>query len=338
MMKVFVSSVRLDAQAAKMLAVVQKLDQFTLTSDPQEAEAILMTDDDSRLISGSAVFKAHKAKCVTLFDGDVMSYYAPSLYASNHRGLLSRGRALTAGPFASLIDVPKGPRNSWISRLKDVEVEKRYLYSFMGGSTSMARKRLLRNFRSLNIADVLIECTDHYKHWAGGSTSDKSAQQQRYVEMMMASKYVLCPRGASASSIRLFEAMELGCAPVVLADSWIPVDGVDWSFCIFVPESRLHDIDAIVRSHGEEWRERGATARRVFEEHFAPASFGRTLERQLRDLLRRRVDGRERLIRALYPFYRGANDAKRQLRAAARAGVLAGYRILGRKFPYDLNR
>jgi len=249
MLKIHVSSATFNTQATKLMDVIAHLNDLELTTDPVEADVILMPDDDSRLISESPVFKAHKAKCIAISDGDILSYYLPSLYASNHRFPLSRGRSLTAGPYSSLVDIPSGPRNAWISRLKDDEVDKRYLYSFMGGSTSMIRKRLFRKFKSLDIPDALIKCTDHYKHWAGDLSESKSAQQKRYIETMMASKFVLCPRGASASSIRMFEVMELGCAPVVLADRWIPVDGVDWSFCIFLKEAHLHEIDAIVRSH-----------------------------------------------------------------------------------------
>ena len=338
MLKVHVSSATFDTQATKLMDVIAHLNDLELTTDPVEADVILMPDDDSRLIAESPVFKSHKAKCIAISDGDTLSYYLPSLYASNHRFPLSRGRALTAGPYGSLVDVPSGARNTWISPLKDSQVEKRHLYSFMGGSTSMLRKRLFRKFKSLDIPDALVQCTDHYKHWVGDLSERKSAQQKRYIETMLASKFVLCPRGASASSIRMFEAMELGCAPVVLADRWIPVDGVDWSFCIFVKEAQLHQIDAIVRSHQAEWVARGKAARRIFDEHFSLETFGSTLKRQLTCLVSQRNDKREHLIRTFYPIYRGAAELKSDLRLGARNTVLAGFRMLGVKFPYDLNR
>ncbi|WP_213954746.1 exostosin family protein [Variovorax sp. dw_954] len=339
MLKVHVSTPGPDATFGdKLKAVLGQFDNFVLTSDPAAAEVILMPENDSRIFASAPVFQSHKEKCVAISDGDILSYYMPSLYASNHRSLLSRGRALTAGPFSSLVEAPLGSRNAWISPLKDAQVEKRYLYSFMGGSTSMLRKRLFRYYRSLTIADALVESTDHYKHWSRDASPEHSAQQRRYIETMQASKFVLCPRGASASSIRLFESMELGCAPIVLADRWIPVDGVDWSFCLFVKESRYRELDVIVRSHADEWQERGAAARKAFNGHFSHSAFGATMERQLRDLVRHRDDGRERLIRAVYPLYRGATELKGELRLAARNTVLAGFRMLGVKFPYDLNK
>ncbi|WP_213956824.1 hypothetical protein [Variovorax sp. dw_954] len=72
-------------------------------------------------------------------------------------------------------------------------------------------------------------------------------------------------------------------------------------------------------------------------DHFAPGAYGRTVERQFRELIRRRDDRRERFIRAVYPLFRGPARLKGELRLVARNAVLAGFRLLGIKFPYDLN-
>jgi hypothetical protein len=335
---VHVSSVAQDARASKLTGVLEQLDNIALTGNPAEAEVIVMTDDDARLIAASPVFHSYRAKCVSVSDGDVLNYYLPALYAANRRSWLSYGRAFTTGPFTSLFYVRHGSRNPWIDRLQNEEVDKRYLYSFMGGSTCFLRKRMLKHYRCLDIPDALVACTDHYRHWSTEITPEKSDQQRRYVETMLASKFVLCPRGASDASIRLFEAMELGCVPVVIADRWVPVDGVDWSFCIFVKEAQIFEVDAIVRAHEPQWQERGMAAKRAFEAHFAPATFGQTTERQLRHLVRHRNEARERLIQAFYPLYRGSREAKWRIRRQLRSAVLAGFRLLGRKFPYDLNR
>ena len=220
------------------------------------------------LIGKSPVYQAFELKCVVISDYDILSYYIPALYTSNFRCLLSRGRALTASPYASLLEDERRKRNVWINRLKNADFEKRLLYSFMGGSTCWLRKRLLKQYADCPLEDVLIKCTDRYKNWSAGDEAARSEQQQISVETILSSKFAICPRGASAASIRLFEAMELGCAPVVLADSSIPVDGVDWSFCLFVKKSQLPNLDKIVRSHAGEWKQRGAVARRTFRREF----------------------------------------------------------------------
>jgi hypothetical protein len=132
--------------------------------------------------------------------------------------------------------------------------------------------------------------------------------------------------------------MELGCAPVVLADRWIPVDGVDWSFCLFVKESQFANLDSIVRSHSGEWKERGAAARQAFEENFSPETLGSHLERQTRRLLETRNEAREELVRMLYPVHAAIARSQRKARMALRGLILLGYRSLGRRFPYEINR
>ena len=204
----------------------------------------------------------------------------------------------------------------------------------------MLRKRIFQRYEAFDRPDVQVMPTDHYKHWESDVSGRvaKSDQQRLYVETMRASKFALCPRGASPSSIRMFEAMEMGIAPVVLADTWIPVEGIDWSFCLFVKESQLGELDAIVRSHEGEWKQRGDAARRIFETHFSPETLGATLERQFRQLVEHRSDSRERIIRAIYPLRQAYGNTKAATRSHLRSMVLTSFRLMGRKFPYELNR
>ena len=323
----------------ELLGVFQQFDNFTLTADPVQAEIIVLSDWKARSIQRTEVYKQFPKKCVTMSDSDVMDFYIPALYASNYTTFLSRNRALTCSPYTSLF-AEQGKRNAWIDKLIDEQMPKKLLYSFMGGSTCLLRKRLFRHYKSIDLSDVYVTPTDYYRHWSPdeGSKVDKSAQQRLYVETMRSSKFALCPRGASPSSIRMFEAMELGIAPVVMADTWIPVTGVDWSFCLFVKENQLTQLDTFVRSHENEWQQRGAEARLTFNKHFGPASLGRTLEQQFRQLQSQRCDRREWLVHAIYPARQAYIHSKAIARQHLRDYVLAGFRLAGRKFPYELNR
>ena len=59
---VHVSSAAQDARASRLIGVLEQLDNFTLTDSPAQAEIIIMTDDDARLIAASPVFHAYQAK------------------------------------------------------------------------------------------------------------------------------------------------------------------------------------------------------------------------------------------------------------------------------------
>ena len=62
-----------------------------------------------------------------------------------------------------------------------------------------------------------------------------SAEEKRkYVEDILLSKFVLCPRGWFPATYRLFEVMELGRCPVIISDDWVPIDGVPWQDCCLV--------------------------------------------------------------------------------------------------------
>ena len=82
---------------------------------------------------------------------------------------------------------------------------------------------------------------------------------------------IVCPRGVGTSTYRLFEAMEAGRAPVLLADQWVAPEGPDWSsFLLRIPEKRVVDLPEILRGHEPEAVERGAKARSAWDEWFAP--------------------------------------------------------------------
>jgi hypothetical protein len=323
----------------ELTGVLQQFDNFNLTNDPAQAEIIVLSDGEANSIRQMDAYRRFPERCITISDSDVMDFYVPALYASNYTTPLSRHRALTCSPYTSLF-AEQGKRNAWIDLLIDQPMPKTLLYSFMGGSTSMLRKRLFRHYKSSDLLDVHVAATDYYKHWSpdAGGKVNKSDQQRLYVETMRASKFALCPRGASPSSIRMFEAMELGIAPVILADTWIPVEGVDWRFCLFVKEKQLAKLDAVVRAHENEWQQRGVAAQLAFNSHFGPDSLGKTLESQFRQLQEQRSEHRERLIHAIYPVRQAYTNGKVLARRHLRNFILTAFRLAGRKFPYELNR
>ena len=94
--------------------------------------------------------------------------------------------------------------------------------------------------------------------------------ERRYAELIKASKFVLCPRGLSASSIRVFETMRMGRVPVILSDAWIPPQGPEWEKCaIQVREKDFARIPRILEEREAEAVEMGEAARREWERWFS---------------------------------------------------------------------
>jgi hypothetical protein len=88
-------------------------------------------------------------------------------------------------------------------RMPFFKPKKKYLASFAGRlSTHLLREEM---------AAVLKERKDVIVHNGNISTRD-------YVKMVLQSRLALAPRGYGGSSFRLFEAMQLGVAPVMIGD------------------------------------------------------------------------------------------------------------------------
>lgn len=104
-----------------------------------------------------------------------------------------------------------------------------------------------------------------------------------YTDLIKRSKFVLCPRGIGVASIRTFEVMSLGRAPVVISDNWQPPPGIPWEeFCVLIREEDVAGIPAILDRLEGNAASMGERARQVYDEHFAPDVF---LDRLLTTLL-----------------------------------------------------
>ena len=146
-----------------------------------------------------------------------------------------------------------------------------YLFSFVGRLATHPCRARVRALDSPTTPCLDIsEAADRFPGW------DYS---EGYRRLIGNSAFVLCPRGFGASSIRIFEAMRMGRAPVVIGDAWIPPPLVDWSsFSIRVREADIAAVPAILRQHAPMARDMGMRARQIFEQLYAPSKF---LERLL---------------------------------------------------------
>ncbi len=303
-----------------------------VTSDAPGADVIIFGTDDVDTIRASRLYRAYRRKSICMTETDTPTFRLRGLYAANARSYLTRHRTRTMSYFIS--DFSRG--NSQVQALVGQQVEKRYLYSFMGGSNSWPRKHIFRALQSS--ADTVVEATHAYNHWTEkpGQRDKRLLQMRRFAEVMAASKFVLCPRGCGLSSYRLFECMSLGIAPVIISDQWQPVETVDWSFAIFIAERDIPRIDAIIRAHEHEWEARGQAAQATYRKFFARDAIAGTLHAQIVDLQasyspsREVVMGVASIVRAkLREVYWVGHHWLKQL-------VLLGYRVTGQPFPFKL--
>jgi hypothetical protein len=158
------------------------------------------------------------------------------------------------------------------------------LYSFVGRRCHPVRDRIFEMTHDPR-STVVFDTLRTYRHYAGGVGKPPEAQRS-YVDIALRSRFALCPRGWATSTLRVYEMMALGVAPVILADRWVPPAGPDWSRCaVFVPERLAHDLASILAERADEWRVMGDEAFAAFKEHFAPERQFRTLTNALADLV-----------------------------------------------------
>lgn len=154
------------------------------------------------------------------------------------------------------------------------------LWSFVGTADNHpVRGRLL----GLRDPRALVEDTRSWNEvvrwaWATEHRSEGRTAFSRFAAALGRSKFVLCPRGRGASSIRLFEAMQVGRCPVIVSDDWLPPPFVDWETCsLRLPEARVGELPELLRQREPEAAELGRQARRVWERSFSPSRQLQTL-------------------------------------------------------------
>jgi hypothetical protein len=132
-------------------------------------------------------------------------------------------------------------------------------------------------------------------------------------------------------SIRLFEVMEMGVAPVLMADRYALPPGPHWnSFLLQVPERDFRRLPELLEAHIAESRERGQRAREAWEQYFAPELvFDRMID-QLIEIRRDRLIP-ERLYRSMWPVIQLRASTRRGISNVLRMGVKMTRQVLGRK-------
>ena len=144
------------------------------------------------------------------------------------------------------------------------------LFSFEGSATSRLRRRLFA--LDVDPAEAVVRDStrayDHFDHDAPG----REAGQQEYARTMLDSLFVLCPRGAGTGTLRLFEAMSVGRAPVVISDRYVLPRDPEWESCACLrcANATLGDVAAILRAERPHAAGYGMAARQVWERWFAP--------------------------------------------------------------------
>jgi hypothetical protein len=241
------------------LALAKFGKRHRLTEDANDADAILFVENSryhedaffSRLKSHPLV-RRHRERCFMYNEHDRPWCILPGMYCSMPKNRFNHGRQ-RATRYIRLLN----PVDSQPSDQPDI------LFSFVGNSRIPLRRQILQ----LRSSRALLEDTSSFNAFFAHQATGNHA---RYADVLRRTKFVLCPRGAGTSSIRLFETLRAGRVPLIVADQWVAPEGPDWASCsIRVNEHDIARIEQIAVDAEPRWDEMAANARQVWNEWFA---------------------------------------------------------------------
>lgn len=147
-----------------------------------------------------------------------------------------------------------------------MSIQRKYLYSFMGGYQpqylSPVRKEIFKLNKHEN--NIIVFTGDWHFNKTVYSTlqnkdkklnvDDKHVKKTSLYNMvLLSSRYSLCPSGSGPNSIRFWESLACGSIPVLLSDTLDLPHGIDWkNIIVCLDEKDIHKIDDILGSISSE--------------------------------------------------------------------------------------
>ena len=278
---------RAPLQALQESARLDRFRRHSLEENAYAADLILFAEFYGggfhfERVRAHRLVRQHRAKCFLFCSNPAVIPFLPGVYASLEKRWSSRR---TSGGFH--LGLPKNEFTTFSSPDEDLP----YLFSFMG---SVEHAPVRRDLAQLSHPRAFFQNTaDDFARLVQGEISARERRDyyRRYAELTKASKFVLCPRGVGAATVRLFETMRMGRVPVILSDQWVPPSGPNWEkFSIRLPEKDLRRIPELLEEREYMAVPMGQLARREWEEWFSQeVAFHRVVEYCLEIKRRRRI-------------------------------------------------
>jgi hypothetical protein len=257
-------------------AVCDRFGVHSVTDDPDAADVILFVETYGagwhfEHVRRHPLTRKYRENCFVFCANPFAIPFLPGIYTSINRRWASH--RTISGFYLGL------PRNEFTTYTQPTD-DLPFLYSFMGSTKNApVRARLPELVHPRGV--VRDTSADYVRVLQRAMTPpERRDYHRRYAELTKTSKFVLCPRGVSVSTIRLFETMRMGRAPVVLSDGWVPPPGPAWErFIVRVPEKEWRIIPHLLEEREGEAVAMGELARQVWEDWFSDeAAFHRIAE------------------------------------------------------------
>lgn len=247
--------------------------EHAIVRDPEDADIILIsnlgTDDWYSPVVNHPLLLRYPHKCFGIHDGDNPLPILRGLYTSAPASKWYFGR-VRGGTYALF---PERFKNRYLASVAAVadHPAKEYLFSFLGRNNHPVRDALFKlRFKR---DDVVVKQVS-FDIFEPSAQECRDMHERLFCNILLASQFALCPRGVGCSSIRLFEALQLGVIPVVIADEWRVPEGPNWSdFSIRIPERHVGEVEKIVVERQHEAGAMGSLARKAFVDFFCDEKY-----------------------------------------------------------------
>ena len=246
-----------------------ELDRFrihALTDDPDTADLIIFVEFYGggwyfERVRAHPLLRRYREKCFLFCANPFVIPLLPGVYT----GVEKRWASARTRPGFYL-----GRAHSNFTSYTPPRHDLPYLFSFMGSlRNAPIRPRLATLSHPRSFFQNTTEEFDRVMHQKMDRL-ERLEYERRYAELTKATKFVLCPRGLSASTVRLFETMRMGRVPVILSDGWVAPEGPRWEdFAIRIPEREFARIPGLLEQRESEAVEMGERARQEWESWFS---------------------------------------------------------------------
>jgi hypothetical protein len=119
--------------------------------------------------------------------------------------------------------------------------EKDILYSFIGFMSHALRHKI---FQIKHPSNTVIKKRRNWHFW---DKKQLKRNAQEYSKILQRSRFSLCPRGFSPSTLRFWESLSAGAIPISISDNLVLPSGFDWEQCVvFVKEKDIYKIPQIL--------------------------------------------------------------------------------------------
>ena len=164
------------------------------------------------------------------------------------------------------VNVEDNTRNNEFQNVDYNTIERKYLYSFMGGYQSNYLTKIRKNIFEIKHHDDAFILNTGSWHFNNVVYSNKQnikkelnidnnhiEKTKNYNKLLLQSRFSLCPSGSGPNSIRFWESLAVGAIPILLADTLeLPEHSLWENAIIKLEESKLETLTELLSKISEE--------------------------------------------------------------------------------------